>query len=68
LKLFSAPFAIPVCSGSRGQKFAQKRRQRVGVEVGRIRLATFKPSGNATMAPTTPGNSIARATISFGVA
>ena len=32
-----------------------------------IRLATFKPSGNATMAPITPGNSMARATISLGV-
>ena len=31
-------------------------------------LATLKPSGNATRAPTTPGNASARVTISCGVA
>ena len=31
-------------------------------------LATFKPSCNATSAPATPGNSMAWATTSFGMA
>ena len=69
LKLFSAPIRSSLVLWLTRSKICGRNAASVSaLNSAGTWLATIKPSGKATNAPATPGSSIARSTISFGVA
>src|SRR6185369_6240109 len=68
-KLFNAPIRNSRVLWATRSKICGKKAATVsGFNSGGTCAATFKPSGNAITAPTTPGMAMARSTISLGVA